>query len=353
MDLEQMYSEIESVLDILDFNALWCGFHRFSFALYNEKEACLNHKVFPKPDSFYGNTSIQYNQEIIAIWNIELDNIEDIHILAANLVHEMFHCFQMENKESRYPDDIELLFSPKTEEYCGLRYQDSKLLVKSYGNPNIEILQIILYIRKKMMDYAPLSVLHEFKAETIEGCAEYVSMKSLKAISNTKYLKKMEDYSTMLSSLPLQLNPRRRSYYSGVFLYTLLENLSIDFKVFYGVSIFHNIFKQIHPKCIEIKKYKSFSKCIENQEKFFSKEYELIQKLIENGDFIKFPSCISGYDPMNMLQKGNFIFCSSYVSLTNQNEERVFFQPILLKVYRKNEKIQVEGYYLYSIKDTK
>ncbi|MDE6241430.1 MAG: hypothetical protein K2M08_03285 [Anaeroplasmataceae bacterium] len=350
MDLEKVYQEVDYLLDQLDFNALWNGFHKFPFALYNEKEACLNHKVFPKPDFFYGNTAIQYNQEIIAIWNLELDEIDDMDILAANLVHEMFHCFQMENQEDRYPDDIELLFSPITEKYCSLRYKDSKLLVKSYEHPNIEILQNIFYVRKKMIDYDPQSSLNEVKAETIEGTAEYVSSKALKALSLSKYLKQMEVYSKKLISLELQLDPRRRSYYSGVFLYSLLESLSIDFKVFYGVSIFHNVMTNIKPKYINIKNYRSIYKQIENHEKECSKEYALIKDLIENGEYIEFPSRIVGYDPMNMFVKNNFIFCSSYVSLSNGKEERKFYQHILLKVFRTNAQTKVKGYYLRKVK---
>ena len=226
MDLEKIYKEVDLLLNRFDFNSLWPGFHKFRFALYNEKEACLNYEIFPKPDSFYGNTAIQYNQEIIAIWNLELDAIEAMDILTANLVHEMFHCFQMENNEMRYPDDIELLFSHRTTEYCSLRFQDSKLLIKSYKHPKKEILQSIAYVRKKMIEYNSQAASNEFKAETIEGTAEYVSSKALKELSKKKYLKQMEDYARKLMSLPLQLEPRRRSYYSGVFRYTLLENLA-------------------------------------------------------------------------------------------------------------------------------
>lgn len=343
MNLEKVYQEVESLLDKLNFNALWSGFHRFPFALYNKKEACLNHKVFPKPDFFYGNTAILYNHEIIAIWNLELDEIDDMDILAANLVHEMFHCFQMENHEERYPDDINLLFCPITSEYCSLRYQDSKLLKKSYENPSIEILQKIIYIRKKMMDYDHQAILNEFKAETIEGTAEYVSSKALKALSLSKYIEKMEVYSKRLTSLDLQVDPRRRSYYSGVFLCSLLENLSIDFEVFSKKPIFNNIMQLIKPKFINRNIYKSLYKQIEKKE---SKEYSIMQNMIDNGAYIEFPSYIVGYDPMNMFAKNNFILCSSYVSLSNGKEERKFYQPILLKICRIVDKIKVEGYYI-------
>ncbi|MCM1196771.1 MAG: hypothetical protein NC310_06870, partial [Roseburia sp.] len=316
MNLEKIYKEVELLLNQLDFNALWSGFHKFSFALYNEKETCLKHKIFPTPDSFYGNKAIWYNQEIIAIWNLELDRIEDIDILAVSLVHEMFHCFQMENQEDRYPDDIELLFSPITSEYCSLRYQDSKLLIRSYEHPNIGILQNIVYVRKKMIDSSPLASSNEFKAETIEGTAEYVSSKALKTLSSFKYLRRMEFYSKKLTSLDFQLDPRRRSYYSGVFLYTLFDKLSIDYKMFSGVSIFHNVMQFIKPRFIKIKNYRSIYKQIENREKEYSKEYMLMQDLIENGKYIEFPSRIIGYDPMNMLRKNDYIFCGSYVNLS-------------------------------------
>ena len=91
MDLLQLYNTVNTILNTIDFNALFKGFHKYRFALYTSKEIIIDGKVLSYQDSFRGNTAVFYEGEYIAIWNIEFDPIDDPEQLAYCLIHEMFH----------------------------------------------------------------------------------------------------------------------------------------------------------------------------------------------------------------------------------------------------------------------
>lgn len=44
MNLPEAYHAVNAVLDALDFNALFTGFHKYKYALYTNFEICLDGK---------------------------------------------------------------------------------------------------------------------------------------------------------------------------------------------------------------------------------------------------------------------------------------------------------------------
>lgn len=127
MDLAAVYHQIKGKLDTLTFDELWPGFARYGFALYNENQVVLNGETLPKTDAFIANTAIEYRGERIAIWHLAEEM--DADVLASKIAHEMFHAFQMERGESRFPDEMEALtayeYSPA---YLSVKYRENKLL---------------------------------------------------------------------------------------------------------------------------------------------------------------------------------------------------------------------------------
>lgn len=91
MNLLEMYNAVSIILNTIDFGALFPDFRQYQFALYNSREIIIGGKAMPYQDQFRENTSILYEGEYIAIWNMEFDPIEDPEQLAYCLVHEMFH----------------------------------------------------------------------------------------------------------------------------------------------------------------------------------------------------------------------------------------------------------------------
>lgn len=102
--LQTTYYEVANRLERIDFPSIWPGFSSGSFALYQEKLACLGGQLVPRPPEFRGNTAISWQGGPLAIWNLEQET--DLDLLASCLVHELFHAHQLASGETRFPQDF-------------------------------------------------------------------------------------------------------------------------------------------------------------------------------------------------------------------------------------------------------
>lgn len=186
MDLLKICNEVDVVLETLDFSALFADFHKYDYAIYNSAEICLNGEIMPYQEEFRGNTAIEYHGEYIAIWNMELDPVDDMDELAYLLVHEMFHCHQRANDEKRYPSDLILLNYPNDIDNFEKKYNENLYLAESYEKHDLKALRKFAYIRNLRMKVYPDMVRQELKVETLEGAAEYVGLKALQRIKPQK-----------------------------------------------------------------------------------------------------------------------------------------------------------------------
>ena len=107
MELKTLYEQIAEIIGTVDFSRLWSGFHPLKFALYDDERCFFDGRYIEKTAAFCANTAIEYAGEPIAIWNVSQKI--DPRILASKMIHEMFHAFQMEKGESRFPDEMDAL----------------------------------------------------------------------------------------------------------------------------------------------------------------------------------------------------------------------------------------------------
>ena len=107
LDLMEIYSLVKEKIDSVVFEELWPCFKRYDFALYNASQVILNWQIFSKTEEFLANTAICYQGRLIAIWCLSEEM--DLDILASKIIHEMFHAYQMECGESRFPEEVEAL----------------------------------------------------------------------------------------------------------------------------------------------------------------------------------------------------------------------------------------------------
>ena len=124
--LQTTYYEVANRLERIDFPSIWPGFSSGSFALYQEKLACLGGQLVPRPPEFRGNTAISWQGGPLAIWNLEQET--DLDLLASCLVHELFHAHQLASGETRFPQDIRLALSPAPLPSLASRLQEGRLL---------------------------------------------------------------------------------------------------------------------------------------------------------------------------------------------------------------------------------
>jgi hypothetical protein len=351
--MRELYVRVDEILNRVNFNNIWRGFSKFPFALYDKDNVYLYSEVIPYDHRFLGNTSVEYNGEYIAIWNVDDPLVEDSEILAANLAHEMFHAYQQKNQETRFPSDLILLNYPDSEENFTVKYCENLLLAKAFMAEDINeknaLIAQFISARKYRESLVGDIIIQEYLSETIEGMAEYAGSMALKQISHDKYIKKVNGYIENLQALDGRFfDIRRMLYYTGViFCISLYEA---------GINFYHNISNTEHPlftivgasakgekPIIEIDNILLSQEIkrntIENKSRF--NEFLLLHHEKTDGDFI-----ICGYDPMNMIKTDDMILCSHFIMLKvkNSDDEPVFIQgPVLLNL-KKGSFNEVHSY---------
>lgn len=186
MNLKDIYDGIEKIIDRVDFSLLWEGFTPLRFAVYNQDECFFDGKIIPKTDEFIGNTAILYEGEYIGIWNV-IEEM-DLEILASKMIHEMFHGYQMKNRESRHPNELEALMKyDYSVENLSVKMEENRLLADLVENFDEGDFKKFLSLRKYRLLNHEYEYRYESAVEQIEGSAEYVELNALKQISEEKY----------------------------------------------------------------------------------------------------------------------------------------------------------------------
>ena len=344
MDLLKIYNEVDAVLKTVDFSALFAGFHPYNYALYNNKEICLVGEILPYQEDFKGNTAIEHNGEYIAIWNMELDPVDDMEKLAYLLVHEMFHCHQRANGKKRYPSDLVLLKYPSDMDNFEKKYNENLYLAKSYETHDLNALQKFAQIRTMRMKAYPDMVRQELKVETLEGAAEYVGLKALQRINPDKFTDVINEYLCNLRKQDsLLFDVRRISYYSGV-LYCLCcdAHKMMMHNYFAGEQ---TLYEQnpiaFDDSPVAIKHYdfipNRYGEMIRAREK-------LVAESIEKWEYTPCNAFICGYDPMNMFRVGAFIYCKYFICLNRNGVVQNINTSVILEL-DKNSDQTIVGYY--------
>lgn len=131
------------------------------------------------------HSSIFYNGEYIAIWNLT-EEPTDIDALAASLVHEMFNAYQNECGEKRYPDERRALREYHySAENLSAKLQEAELM-RAILEGNEKKFSELLSLRKLRKKLFPGQYDYEAKAEQIEGTANYVELLALMQIAPEK-----------------------------------------------------------------------------------------------------------------------------------------------------------------------
>lgn len=214
--MRDIYLALKERVDIISKTALWPGFVPGSFAIYNENEAYTKNGPIARPAEFVGNTAITFGGETIGIWNVR--GGEDPDILAGNMVHEMYHAYQLGGGgEDRMPDE----FAPRTHGpdplNIEMRIAENRSLIAGDAEG-------FCRMRRARQELFPSDVRYESYCECLEGAAEYIGVSATAILSPEKAAEKLRLFrERMLDPRWLAGNNRMGAYYSGVFLLKLDE----------------------------------------------------------------------------------------------------------------------------------
>lgn len=315
--MQALYKQVENRLKELDFEAIWPGFHRFPFSLYNEQQAIVEGEIFSTPEEFRGNTTVFWKGRQLAIWNISLDPPGDLDRFTASIVHEMFHAFQMEQGESRFPDDLRLACTVQIPESMALKEQEMQLLA-NHGD-----LAKVFALRRRRSELLCPFIQEEWLAETAEGMAEYASLQSLEQLSPKKQGQALKEKCEYLccGGTPL-LDIRRTAYESGALLLCLARESGVEPYHSLGHetrSIYEWLARTVPmenagPPAPEAC-YFWEAKLREQREQRYMllRRFRSLSRQTVQGSFR-----IQGYDPMNLWRQDDALYCSSFLSLSDE-----------------------------------
>jgi hypothetical protein len=344
MDLAEVYSGVLEKLAKIDYGRVWPGFKLYPFALYDKNEAIIDGKRMRRPKEFFANTFIEYGGRKIFIWSVEGKGFDgDFDVLAANLVHEAFHCFQLDSNEKRFPSDLDLLAFPTTYEGINAKYNENVLLSEMVSNGSYSDLGKLISLRRERKKTIGDIINQEYDAETIEGGAEYAGTMALQQLSKAKYEERLRKYCALIKEVsPLQIDIRRISYYLGALLLLVYEKNGIDFHHF-GEKTFYEIAEsQTTPLPCVTADYDSIKKLVAED---LAKKKASIENFIGTAkELVKTDGLICGYDPMNMIRYKNYVLCSHFVFLTVAGKEVSLMKPTLLEL-SKGSNQAIMGYY--------
>lgn len=343
MELFEIYRKVDAILNKVDFEQIVPGFRRYRFALYTQEEICLDGQMMPYHEQFMGNTSLLYDGEYIAIWNVGFDPVEDREELAASVAHEMFHCHQNALGEKRFPSDLKLLGYPDDAENFARKYNENCALADAYEHGNEDALARFAAIRQMRLARYPDMVREEMKAEMLEGMAEYAGMRALHMIAPEKFERKVQDYLRRLrAESEQQFDIRRISYFVGAVFFLCLNKLgySVRNEIDSDLTVYEQ--NPIPPAAEVVVQPCPFV------ETTYAKLVGVRKRTIDEhiAASVYTPCCaeICGYDPMNMFRVGEHIYCKYIVFLKVGDEVQRYQRAIVLELKEGSER-EITGYY--------
>lgn len=331
--MKKLYEKIAEKLAQINFNNIWNGFKRCRFALYDDSTVILGAQEFPVDGRFRGNTCIDFEGEYIAIWRVEDSDYQDIDLLAANVVHEMFHVYQRNNMDLDYPNDLKILSLDAGADYYLMKLTENLALCDSIRITDLKekqkYINNLLAQRKQRSNAYEQLTLEEKKAEQLEGAAEFCGTMALKTLNPEKYQLRIQDYIKKISTPSTEFfDVRRMSYFTGTLLYVTLFDAGMKYD---DASVYSLTEHMVLPGGTledNAELINSFERYENNKAKTIS-EAHVNLKTVTEGEFM-----ICGYDPMNMFRSGNELYCKNFVLLTKDYcETTEFLQgPVVLKL---------------------
>jgi len=309
--MKKPHLEISHRIGTLDFGRLYPGFHPFRFALYNESKVCFGETEILWDSRFVGNTAIDYDNEIIAIWDMKCA-CTDMDYFASLLVHEMLHAYQRESG-TVFPDDLVGIFYPRDLHNFTLRFQENQLLAGLTEKFDATAWTDFKAIRAYRRQHHEEAVDYEIKTESIEGSAQFVELGALKQLSPDLYRKRLARILSGLRSPERIFDARLISYDTGSLIRMVMVDNDLD----------HPDWGQEKP-CTAIT-VQEIPGIREELEKYFGAIDKTVQELLYKGEKLTISGKLTSFDPYNVRSSGNYLYHPNFIGVTTDGEKQNFF----------------------------
>ena len=328
VDLLMVYQEIDKRINLISFHSLWKGFHPFSFAVYNDNQACFKGLMIDKPKEFIANTAISFQGEQVAMFRVDED--EDLDIITSKMVHEMFHAYQNEQHDQRFPNEIEALFKYEyTNQNISIKLKENQILhdLVKHGFSQDKWDQFLSLKKYRSIHHA-YSLRYESLIEQIEGTANYIELSVLNLLNTEKYKKKINH---MLEHIinPHDLLPIRIALYdSGALLLLLMKQQHMSFTEEFTTEPFSlDLLQDVNYQDIEVNEH--MQEVIDDYYHAIDDIIDTIkqQKPLTSGSFE-----LKGLNIYNAKYHKGFIYTTYFLQYLDHGEEKTLFGNYLIKM---------------------
>ncbi|MGD9642629.1 MAG: hypothetical protein AB7V08_07800 [Elusimicrobiales bacterium] len=330
MDLKEAYREISRRLDRLDFGALLPGFKRYPFALHTETEVLLGERSFPNDGRFLANTAMEFEGRQIAAWRLTAP-LKSYDTLAALLVHEMCHAFQVETKAT-FPDLMFGAFYPRDLANYTAKHKENLLLASLLYNFDPVKWGELLGLRARRLRSMPEAVGYEQLTEAIEGQAKYVELKALVKLSPEQQSSALSELAASLKDQRAVFDARRSCYDSGAAFLTIAES---------NGRLFPNPASEAgmadgRPPMGGLDLSAKF-------QEYFGAIDALVDGALAKADKVEVPgSKLLGFDPYNVRSSGNRLYHPNFIMCGNSEPQIIMGTYV---TFMKERTQQLESVY--------
>ena len=337
--LDELYYEVKTYIDNINFDKLWKDFKPLKFALYNEYECFFDGKYIEKTNEFLGNTAISFNGEMIAIWNI-MEEIEPI-ILCSKMIHEMFHGFQNLNNEKRFPNEFEAIYTYQySKENLIGKLMENNLIIELLDEFDLNKFKRLLSLRNYRRKNFSFEYSYESKIEQIEGTANFVELQVLKQLSNPNYLLKIKSMKESIIDKKNLFPIRIVSYDIGALLLMILKENNIQFnEEFNDITFLDKLVDDSN----ELSKLDTFITIDEELNEYILRSKTIIEKaILKNDVLLKNETQLLGFNVYNARYYNGFIVSRYFVMYGNEKSPTINYgdfvieakNNIVSKIYR-------------------
>lgn len=339
--MRKIYQEVLRTIKSLDFNLIYPNFKRYQFALYNKETIYLETESIPYQEKFIGNTAITYQNEEIAIWFLENTNMH-VDVLSSKIIHEMFHCFQKDNHETRWANEMDALNYRYDEQNITIKHQEVAYLIKAFEKVSINDFNLFAKTRNLRAKNYSVEVAYEKQIETIEGMATYIELKTLKMLNLHYYEKNISEITDYLKQKENLLNVRLYAYYTGVLIQLNCDQfrININHKIGEEVKALFDLTKS-H---LKLDTFKPTIKSINLGflTVFKSKREETVQGLLKQTTKTLYPDKIIGLDPMNTYKVNKHVVFNHFVMVQLGEAKQTIMGKSVGKFNAKGELINLK-----------
>lgn len=346
--------KVNKYMNSIDFSKLWPGFKKTNFAIYDEESAYFNDdydididlskegSVFVgKVDNrFAGCTAIKINNHQVAIWDANYISKDMTNKkLTSMIIHEMFHCFQLDNKyEKEFPNEILGMDYPITIENINLRCLERECLFRWISEENkekkLDLVNKYFTFRQERENLIGDFIKYEKSLESLEGTAYYAEFKALLQLHPNDEKLITEDFFKGFNEINEEnIKIRPSTLVQGAILSLIADEYLSNWKEIFQksntqLSDFLKDNMEIGEKNIDSRKI-SFHKL----EKVIYAREEKINKLFNDFDsskenILEEDIQIVLFDPMNIVKRNNESIHKSFIKVKIDGKERMIKGPV-------------------------